>query len=62
MLPLFGGDAADSRRSRIGRGDWALPKDGSLTRAPEALVRDHREAVEYASRFAEAGKNQPAEG
>ncbi len=45
MLPLHAGAAADSRRSWIGRSDRALSKYGSSTRAPEALVRDHREEV-----------------
>ena len=46
MLPLVG-RAAAGRRSWIGRSDRALPKDGSWTRAPEALARDHREEVSH---------------
>jgi len=45
MRPLFGRALADSRRSWIGRSDWALAKEGSWTRTPEASARDHREEV-----------------
>ena len=63
MLPLVGRAAADSKRSWIGRSDRALPKDGSWTRAPEALTRGHpRSGVAHAGRVAEAGKNRAAEG
>jgi hypothetical protein len=60
MLPLFGRAAADGRRSRIGRGDGALPKDGSWTRAPEALVRDQREQVSNTpAELLKPGKTSP---
>jgi hypothetical protein len=45
MPPLLGRAAADSGRSRIGRSGRTLSKDGSWTRAPEALACDHREEV-----------------